>query len=228
MSRIIAVIAPHMDDEVLGAGATIARFAAEGERVHVVTVTRGRPPLYPEEVDARCRAEAEEAHRRLGVAASHWLGLPAAELDTLPHREVNERVGSQIAEIDPDELYVPFVGDVHRDHQLVFEAALVAVRPHGRRVPAAVYAYETLSETNWNAPYLTAGFRPTHFVDVSEHLDAKLDALRCFTSQLRKFPHERSLDAVRALAMLRGAAIGVPAAEAFVAVRTVVHARAHR
>lgn len=224
MRRTIAVIAPHPDDEVLGAGGTMARLSAEGHRVHVVTVTRGRPPLYTEDVVVECAREAEKAHRLLGVFANHAIDLPAAELDTLPAREVNERVGAVILEIGPDELYLPFVGDLHRDHQIAFEAALVAIRPHWRRAPAAVYAYETLSETNWNAPYLTPAFRPTHFVDISAHLEAKLEALRCFASQLRDFPHERSLDAARALALLRGATVAVPAAEAFVAVRTILHA----
>ncbi len=224
MSRTVAVIAPHMDDEVLGAGGTIARMAAAGDRVHVVTVTRGRPPLYTEEAEVQCQREAEEAHGRLGVCASHWLGLPAAELDTLPCRVVNEALGAKIAEIDPVELYVPFLGDVHRDHQGVFAAALIAVRPHGRRAPAGVYAYETPSETNWNAPYVTPPFHPNHFVEISAQLQAKMDALRCFASQMRPFPHERSLEAVLALARLRGATVGVPAAEAFVVIRTVAHA----
>jgi LmbE family N-acetylglucosaminyl deacetylase len=224
MNRTIAVIAPHPDDEVLGAGGTIARRSAEGDRVHIVTVTRGCRPLFAEEAVIQCRREAEEAHGRLGVRASHWLDLPAAELDTLPVREVNDRLGTIISEIDPDELFIPFLGDIHRDHQIIFEAAVVAVRPHRRQSPASVYAYETLSETNWNGPYVTPAFHPTHFVDISAHLDVKLDALRCFLSQMRDFPHERSLVAVRALAMLRGATVAVPAAEAFVTVRTVEHA----
>jgi N-acetylglucosamine malate deacetylase 1 len=221
MSRTIAVVAPHKDDEALGAGGTIARLAAAGDRVHVVTVTRGRPPLFAEELELRIRREAEAAHRRLGVHASHWVGLPAAELDGVARHELNGQLAAALADICPDELYVPFAGDLHLDHQLVFGAALVAARPQGPRAPAAVFAYETLSETNWNAPYLTAGFHPTHFVDISAHLETKLDALRCYASQLRDAPHERSLEAVRALATLRGATVGVSAAEAFVTIRTV-------
>jgi N-acetylglucosamine malate deacetylase 1 len=221
MSRTIAVIAPHKDDEALGAGGTIARLAAGGDRVHVVTVTWGRPPAFAEELELRVRREAEAAHRRLGVHASHWLGLPAAELDTVPSRDLNGQLAAALADVGAEEWYVPFAGDLHRDHQLVFGAALVAARPQGAGAPAAVFAYETLSETNWNAPYLAAGFHPTHFVDISAHLETKLEALRCYVSQLRSAPHERSLEAVRALATLRGATIGVAAAEAFVTIRTV-------
>jgi LmbE family N-acetylglucosaminyl deacetylase len=223
MTRTIAVLAPHPDDEVLGAGGTITRMASQGHRVHVVVATRGRPPMFQEDAEAALRQEALDAHRRLGVHATHWLDMPAAELDTLAHRDLNHSVGAALHDIAPDEVYVPFLGDIHRDHQLLFEAALVAVRPHHRRSPCAVYAYETLSETNWNAPFLTPGFHPTHFVEISDHLEAKLDALRCFRSQLRASPHERSIEAVRALALLRGATVAVPAAEAFVTIRSVVY-----
>lgn len=226
MNGTLVVLAPHPDDEVLGAGGTMARRAAEGAAVHVVVVTRGYPPLFPEEENGICREETARAHARLGVRATHFLDLPAAGLDTLPHREVNARLGAVLAELAPDEVLLPFSGDVHRDHRLVFESALVALRPHGRRSPAAIHAYETLSETNWNAPFVTPAFHPTRFVELTtEHLEAKLEALRCFVSQMRSPPHERSLEAARALALLRGAAVHVAAAEAFVTVRSVAHAR---
>jgi len=215
------VIAPHPDDEVLGAGGAMARWVREGHSVQVAVVTRGRPPLYPEEGEAQCREEARAAHGRLGVATTWYLDLPAAELDVMPHRVLNGKLGEIIRACDPDELYLPFPGDVHLDHQLVFHSALVAARPNRTGYPEQVYAYETLSETNWNAPFLTPSFVPNHFVDITGTLDAKLEAMALYRSQLQPAPHERSLAAVRALATLRGATVGLGAAEAFVTIRTV-------
>jgi LmbE family N-acetylglucosaminyl deacetylase len=221
-ARTRLVLAPHPDDEVLGAGGAMARWAREGHPVHVAVVTRGRPPLYTEAGEARCRAETEAAHARLGVARTWFLDLPAAELDALPHRELNARLGELLRVCAPEELYVPFLGDLHRDHQLVFQSALVAARPGRPGCPGRVYAYETLSETNWNAPFLTPAFSPTHFVDVSATLETKLEAMALYRSQLQPAPHERSLEALRALATLRGATVGLAAAEAFVTIRTIV------
>jgi LmbE family N-acetylglucosaminyl deacetylase len=218
----LLVIAPHPDDEVLGVGGTIARFAAEGAAVHVGIVTRGTEPLFTEEFNRQAKREVERAHERLGVSATHFLEFPAAELDKVQHRELNRAMGELIAEVRPQRIYVPFPGDIHKDHQLVFESALVACRPAHDHAPVAIYAYETLSETNWNAPYLTPGFAPNVFVDVSDHLEAKLEAMECYESQLKAFPNERSLESLRALAMLRGSTVGVPAAEAFVLVRQVM------
>jgi LmbE family N-acetylglucosaminyl deacetylase len=216
------VLAPHADDEILGVGGSMARWAREGHRVVVAVVTRGRPPLYSDAEEAACREEALAAHRLLGVAGTRFLDFPAAELDRLPHRELNEALSGLVRELDPGELYVPFLGDIHLDHQRVFHSALVAARPCQERFPRRVYAYETLSETNWNAPHLAPGFLPNHFVDVTATLDAKLEAMALFRSQLRPAPHERSLSALRALAILRGATVGLAAAEAFIAIRTVL------
>ena len=116
---------------------------------------------------------------------------------------------------------MPHPGDIHRDHQEVFAAALVAARPNGPRHPARILAYETLSETNWNAPYLSPAFQPQVFVDVTTTLEAKIEAMGRYASQLRPFPNERSLEAIRALAALRGAAVHRHAAEAFVEIRAV-------
>jgi len=215
------VIAPHADDEVLGVGGAMARWAREGLRVHVAVVTRGRPPLYSEAEEDLCRAEAVAAHARLGVARTWFLDLPAAELDSLPHRELNASLQTLLRACRPAELYLPFLGDLHLDHQRVFQAGLVAARPCRAEAPRRLYAYETLSETNWNAALLTPGFIPNHFVDITGDLDTKLEAMACYRSQLREPPHERSLAGLRALATLRGATVGLGAAEAFITLRTV-------
>ena len=215
------VLAPHPDDEVLGLGGAIARWAREGHGVHVVVATRGYPPTYSADEERACRGEARSAHARLGVTSARFLDLPAAELDTLLHRELNARLLESVRDLAPDELYLPFLGDVHRDHQLVFQSGLVAARPSAAGYPRKLYAYETLSETNWNAPFLTPAFAPNHFVDITATLEDKLEAFALFRSQVMEPPHERSLQALRALAVLRGATVGLGAAEAFITIRTV-------
>lgn len=218
------ILAPHPDDEVLGAGGTIARLASEGRDVHVVIVTKGGPPLFDEAFIERGRAEAREAHGVLGVKETIFLeGFPAALLDTIPQATLNAGVREAVDSVLPELLFIPFAGDLHVDHRKVAEAALVAARPNRRHGIRAVLAYEALSETNWSAPG-TPGFSPNVFVDIAAHLEVKLEAMGRFASQLRPFPHERSIEALRALALGRGATAGLRAAEAFVLVRSVVEA----
>lgn len=220
--RRAAVIAPHPDDEVLGCGGTIARLVAEGCKVDVITVTKGRPPMFPAEVMEVVFAEARQSHGHLGINQSHFLDFPAAGLDQVAHSEINAGLGRVLDAIAPDTIFVPFIGDIHLDHQIVFTSALVWARPRNAAAPCRVWAYETLSETNWWAPGITPPFVPNCFVDISGFLDKKIEAFQFFKSQVKSFPDERSPEALRALATSRGASIFREAAEAFMVVREIL------
>jgi len=215
------VLSPHPDDEVLGVGGSIAALTRDGHEVHVVIVTKGDSLFDPQFIE-QGRAEARKAHEILGVTATHFLDeFPAAKLDTVPHFQLNARLATVMRELRPETVYVPFVGDIHRDHQAVAESAMVACRPIDGSSVRQILAYETLSETNWNAPGITPAFTPNVFTNISDTLQRKLDAMAAFGSQLRPFPHERSVEAVEHLARYRGATVGVAAAEAFVLLRWI-------
>lgn len=215
------VIAPHPDDEVLGCGGTIARLAAMGRHVEILIATCGQPPQFDADQVERVRAEARRAHATLGAAHTHFLDLPAAALDRMARAEINQAIATVIRESRPDALFLPFVGDLHFDHQLIFDAAMVAARPIGTDYPRRILAYETVSETNWAAPYLAPSFQPNLFVDISEYIGRKIEAFGQFESQVRQFPNERSFETLQALAQVRGSCVSRQAAEAFVLIREV-------
>ena len=216
------VIAPHPDDEVLGVGGTIARLASEGRDVFVVITTKGGPPLFDEAFIERGRREALEAHEALGVRKTIFLeGFPAALLDTVPLSTLNAALLEVVDEISPEVLFIPFPGDLHVDHRKVAEAAMVVARPNRDHGIRSVLAYEVLSETNWNAG-ASPPFQPNTYVDISSHIATKLAAMERFRSQLKAFPHERSLGAIESLGRTRGAAAGCRSAEAFVLLRQIL------
>lgn len=217
----VLVVAPHPDDEVLGCGGTMARMAEEGLDVQVAVVTSGRPPQFSEESVAQVQAEMKRAHAHLGVSQVHMLGLPAAALDTMAAAELNAAVGQLVREVRPDSLFLPFLGDIHADHQLAFLAAMVAARPRDRRVPSRILCYETLSETNWYAAPMTPAFVPNVHIDIAGTLARKLEAFAMFESQVKPFPDERSITTIEALARLRGSTVFSEAAEAFMLVRMI-------
>jgi LmbE family N-acetylglucosaminyl deacetylase len=216
------VIAPHPDDEVLGVGGTIARFAREGHEIHVAIVTKGEPDLFPAYLIEQGREEAATCHELLGVKETHFMDFPAARLDTVQHHLLNSAIATVISKVCPQLVFLPFGYDMHKDHRLVFESALVALRPMAASSVVDILCYETLSETNWNMPSGTQSFSPNVFVDISEFLETKLRAARAYASQMKTFPHERSIEAIACLAKLRGATIGKDAAESFVQVRRIV------
>src|SRR5437764_8228220 len=160
MTTRMLVIAPHPDDEVLGAGGSIARVAEAGGQVHVLTVAAHMPPLYDESVHRITVDEARRAHAKLGVASSEFLDRPAVLLRDQPLHEVNQLIKDAVEAHTPDVVLIPFK-DLHIDHQLVFDASLVATRPVGAgQCIKLLAAYETLSETHWLVPGVEATFVP--------------------------------------------------------------------
>ncbi len=204
----VLVVAPHPDDEVLGCGGTIARHVAEGDTVDVVIVTRG-DDRYDQQWIERSRDEARAAHRFLGVTRSSFLDYPSPTLDKVPASLIAERIGRTGRW---DIAYIPHSGDVHQEHRIVHQACLVAFRPPG----PDIYAYETLSSTEWGT-----GFTPDHFVVISTTLGRKVSAMSCYQTQLQDAPSPRSLEGIRVLARMRGLSVQRHHAEAFVTVRTV-------
>lgn len=217
----VLVIAPHPDDEIIGVGGTIAKRAKAGDEVYVCVVTKGQEPMFKREFIEQGRRECREADAKLGVKETIFLNFPAVMLETVPRYEFNGKIAEIVQKINPDEVYIPHRGDMQIDHQMVVDAAMVAVRPRGKNYPKRVYAYETLSETGWNIPNTVNEFLPTVYEDISDCFDTKLQAMSVFESQLAPFPAARSIGAIEALAKYRGATVNVEAAEAFYLIREV-------
>lgn len=217
----VLVIAPHPDDEIIGVGGTIAKRAKAGDEVYVCIVTKGKEPLFKEEFIEQGRKECREADAMLGVRETIFLDFPAVMLETVPRYEFNGKIAEVVQRINPDEVYIPHRGDMQIDHQMVVDAAMVAVRPRGKNYPKRVYAYETLSETGWNIPNTVNEFIPTVYEDITDTLEIKLKSMDVFQSQLSPFPAARSIGAIEALAKFRGATVSVEASEAFSLIREV-------
>jgi LmbE family N-acetylglucosaminyl deacetylase len=221
----VLVVSPHADDETLGAGGVMARYAAEGHDVFVAVMTghgdNAPHPLWPREVWSTVREEARRAYAILRVKDVLFFELPAVQVSEQPLWQVNRAALDAVQKVRPDVLYIPFLYDLHRDHRELFHAFSVAWRPSSEegRAIKQIYAYETQSETHWSAPYLEPGFAPHVWVDISAYLDQKIEALKCFHSQIRPGPDTRSIEAIRALAAWRGSQMNMAAAEAFVAIR---------
>lgn len=217
----VLIIAPHPDDEIIGVGGTIAKRAKAGDEVYVCIVTKGKSPLFNSDFIEQGRRECREADAKLGVKETIFLDFPAVMLETIPRYELNGKVAEVVQNIKPEEVYIPHRGDMQIDHQMVVDAAMVAVRPRRDDYPKRVYAYETLSETGWNIPNVTNEFIPTVYENITDTYDVKMEAMSVFKSQLAPFPAARSVGAIEALAKFRGATVSVEAAEAFSLVREV-------
>lgn len=217
----VLVIAPHPDDEIIGVGGTIANRTKKGDEVYVCIVTKGITPIFNPEFIEQGRKECREADKKLGVKETIFLDFPAVMLETIPRYKFNAKIAEVVEKINPEEVYIPHRGDMQLDHQMVVDAAMVAVRPRGNKYPKRIYAYETLSETGWNIPNVNNEFIPTVYENITDTIELKIEAMNIFKSQLAPFPAARSIGAIEALAKFRGATVSLKSAEAFSLIREV-------
>ncbi len=210
----ILVFAPHNDDEVLGVGATIAKYAKNGHDVTVCEVTSGDKSLWELIVN-----EAKQAHAVLGIKEFKCLHLPVVDMKNSNTRIINGKFEELVRKVEPEIAFIPHKGDMHADHQETAKAAMVALRPYDNPQLKAIYAYETLSESEWNLPSVENVFMPDTWNDITDYIDLKKRAMKCYESQLKEFPNPRSIGAIDALARLRGSTIGFQYAECFMTIR---------
>ncbi|MBX2805573.1 MAG: PIG-L family deacetylase [Hyphomicrobiales bacterium] len=222
-AKRVLICAAHPDDEALGCGGTIARYAESGVSVHVLFVADGVSARSndngTEQLAAR-RNSANAACEILGAHAPLFLDYPDQRLDQIPLLDVTQSIEAVLNDIIPEIVYTHHRGDLNTDHQIVAQCVLTATRPQPGQPVSAIYGFETLSSTEW-AFGEEEHFAPTRFVGIDTVLERKLAALREYEQEMRPFPHARSCENVRALAALRGAMVGISAAEAFSVYRQI-------
>jgi LmbE family N-acetylglucosaminyl deacetylase len=215
MKDRVLVVAPHPDDETLGCGGTLMRMHQQGAELAwlIVTGISEKAGWTSERVQQR-DAEIAQVAKLIGFSSVFNLRLPTAQLDTLSMGDLINQFSSVFKSFEPEQVFLPSRSDVHTDHRVVFDAAAACTKwfryPSVRRV----LAYETISETGYalGAEFV---FHPNYFVDISGFLERKLEIMAIYESELGAFPFPRSVEAIRALAAVRGAASGFVAAEAF-------------
>jgi LmbE family N-acetylglucosaminyl deacetylase/methionyl-tRNA formyltransferase len=214
----VLVVAAHPDDEVLGVGGTLIRHFKSGDEIRAVIVCSANSIRYREgEHDQP--GDTQRASHYLG-ARSTGLGFADQRLDQGSNLELIQALEEQIREFQPQVIYTHWWGDVNADHARIAEAVDVAARPYSAPGLQSIYAFETPSSTEWTTSARARAFAPNVFVDISGELDRKLDAMRCYESELRPPPHPRSLRSLQQRAAYWGSIANMPAAEALALLRT--------
>ncbi|MDP9183484.1 MAG: PIG-L family deacetylase [Actinomycetota bacterium] len=217
----VLTVAAHPDDETLGAGGAMAWHASRGDQVWVCVLTDGVTSRHDQvDLQAEC---ARRACDILGVERLVLVGLPDQRLDTLCQLDVITPIEQCIAELQPDVVLTHFMGDVNEDHRIVARATMVATRPVAGTSVRRVCSFQVPSSTDWAPPHPGSVFTPNLYVDISDHLDTKLTAMKAYAdthvSEVRPYPHPRSSEALIAYAQSHGVASGMRAAEPFMLLR---------
>ena len=224
----ILVVAAHPDDEVLGCGASVAKWAEAGEEVHILILAEGltsrdsvRDAENRSEELSALKKSAQAAGKILGVSSVQLLNFPDNRMDSVDLLEIIKLVEKKIEQVKPKTVITHHSGDINIDHQITHQAVVTACRPQPGESVRRLLVFEVPSSTEWQSPNTSSVFRPNWFEDVSKTLERKLEALEIYTDEMRTWPHPRSSQAVEHLARWRGSSVGCEAAEAFILLREV-------
>lgn len=215
MPNRVIVIAPHPDDETLGVGGTLLRRKAEGATIAWVIVTKISADLgWSEQTVKQREYEIRRIKELYEFDKVYTLNFQTTQLDAIPISEIVQAISNVFKEFGPEEVFVPHPADIHTDHRIVYNAVTACTKWFRYPSVKRVLAYETLSETEFGLGTDQA-FRPNIFIDIANFFSKKLVAMDIYASEVGEFPFPRSHEAIRALAMLRGATSGYKFAEAF-------------
>lgn len=222
----VLVIAAHPDDEVLGVGGTIAKLASQSVECHLLIVTDGSSSQYRDsdhlhEIIEAKKKETQACADSLGFKSIHYGGLPDMKLDKTPHIVINQVIEKVIDEVQPDTVFTHFWGDVNRDHQEVYKSTLVVVRPVMGQMVKELYCYRVPSSTEWTPNKADTMFMPNYFVDIEKFAEQKYKAFACYSTELREYPHPRSVQYLSETDKAAGLRVGLMAAEEFVLLRKI-------
>ena len=209
------VIAPHADDEILGAGGTLfKRNSKKTNSIYWLLITMPSEPEYEKKFILKREKQIKKIIKFVKFKGFYNLGLKPTELDKIPKKKLIKKITEVINTVKPDEIFVPHLGDVHSDHKIISDIISTCTKNFRFSFIKSILAYEVLSETNFNLNKKNY-FKPNYYEDISKFLDKKIKAMKIYKSEIKKFPFPRSQETIKSLAKVRGSEISTKAAEAF-------------
>ncbi|MBC7948047.1 MAG: PIG-L family deacetylase [Chitinophagaceae bacterium] len=204
---VILVLAPHTDDGELGCGGSIAKFSAEGKKIHYVAFSLCSKSLPPELPPDTLATECRKATSILGIAGENIQFFDFEVREFPRHRQdILEELVSLNKSIQPDLVFIPSSTDIHQDHGVIHTEAL--------------RAFKNCSMLGYELPWNHSRFNSTFFITLSEqNLQTKADALKEYKSQSQRTYMQE--DFTLSLAKVRGVQSNSPLAEAFEVYRMV-------
>lgn len=214
------IIAAHPDDEVLGCGGIIKKFS-DKEDFFVLILTAGADGRYEKSMEQTLIDNAKEANKILGTKDVFFENLPNQKLDNIPIIEVTQIIEKYINKLKPDRVFTHHIGDLNKDHQIIAEASFTATRPIVGQIVKEVYSYNVPSSTEWNFIEGERVFIPNIFINIENEIEAKIEAMKCYKSECRDYPHPRNPKSIKVHSNYWGLTTGFEFAEPFKMVRKI-------
>lgn len=225
MNKKILIVAAHPDDEVLGCGATAKRLQSEGNEVYTLILSAGKASRHEEnlaEAQTKLKEELKKANDIIGAKETFTADFPDNAFDSVALIEIVKKIEAIKNEIKPDVIFTHHIGDMNVDHQLTHRAVLTATRPMKDEPVKEIYSFEIPSSTEWNSFNKDTAFIADVFFDITKTINTKLSAMAEYKSELREYPHPRSLQHIKELAKVNGTKVGLEFSENFMLIRKII------
>ena len=224
MQNKILIVVAHPDDEVLGCFGTVAKMVKQGAEAYTLILSNGKTSRdeFEENEIATLKQEMLEANNVINIKNVFQLDFPDNSFDSVSLLEITKAIEKIKSDIKPNIIFTHHFGDMNIDHQITYQAVLTATRPMCDECVKQIYSMEIPSSTEWNSYNKNNIFVPNVFVDISQTINLKIQAMEKYKSELRAYPHPRSLEFIKELAKTNGIKQGIGYCEQFALVRKVV------
>jgi len=213
MNKKILIVAAHPDDEVLGCGGLIAK-----EDSYVLILTNGSDERYKTNIIQKHLNNCKKANKILGTKKLIIENLPNQKLETIPLIKITQLIEKYIIKFNPTRVFTHSSKDINLDHQIVAKATFTATRTLPNTNIKEVYSYYVPSSSEWNFEECFCG---NYFIDISDTINLKLKAMKSYDTELREFPHPRSLKGIKVVSQFFGIKSGYKNAEMFELIRKI-------
>jgi len=219
----ILIIAAHPDDEILGCGGTIVKLSKKN-KITALILGEGimsRNSIINKNAILKLRKDARKAQEIIGINNLYFEEFPDNSFDSIPFLKITKKTEDYIKKINPDIIFTHHHSDLNIDHRITFQAVLTSCRPQPDFKHPDIYCFEIPSSTDYQILTGENIFKPNVFIDITETIDIKLEALKCYKSEIRQFPHSRSIDGIKLMAQDWGRKVGKEYIEAFELIRSI-------
>lgn len=218
----VLIVAPHPDDETLGCGGTILKYVSKNIKFHWLIITKmTKEAGYSSKQIISRTNEIKIIKKKYNFSTVFEMNFLTARLDTYPLSLIIKEMSKVIKDIKPDTIFFPNRNDIHTDHRITFDAVIASTKSFNFDFVKNLLVYETLSETHISMMSDKNDFIPNLWIDINKQINKKIDIMKIYKSEFKKFPHPRSIDCIKSLAKLRGSEVNLLAAEAFKVLRKV-------
>ena len=222
-NSVYVCIAPHPDDETLGCGGLLLRAKESGAKCYWVIITEADPHNASlKKIYQNRSSEIQEVAAKYCFDQVFELKFRSAKLTAKSQQDLIPLISDIIQKVGCTHLLIPYRNDIHSDHKITHDASLSASKSFRCDRLIDILMYETLSETDFSIRHDDPGFKPNFFVNIEKYIDEKLNILSIYKTEVQEMPFPRSIQAVRALATLRGVQSNSLAAEGYISLKRIL------